>query len=168
VKVVSRKVELILVPLTEGALLLAVGGIGFALKLPLLLTSLGPTAYEQIEKPRAPSAKPYNIIVGHYVAMLSGFAALFLVHAFQSPVPSTAGYLTGDRIGASVLGCVLTAFFNLLLSASQPAAFSTTMLVTLGSYQSGRDVLVIVLAVLFLTILGEPLRRKSLKLRENT
>lgn len=162
----NRKLELMLVPVAEGVLLLVVSGIGLALKLPLLFTSLGPTAYEQIEKPNARSAKPYNIIVGHCVALLAGFAALFLDHAFNAPVPSTAGQLTGSRIFASVLGCVLTAFINLLLRASQPAAFSTTLLVTLGSYESARDAFTIVLAVLVLTILGEPLRRKSLKLRE--
>jgi hypothetical protein len=154
-----------LVPLAEGVLLLAIGGIGFALKLPLLFTSLGPTAYEQIEKPDASSARPYNILVGHSVALVSGLVALFLVHAFQAPVPSAAGHLTGSRIFASVLGCVLTALVNLLLDASQPAAFSTALLVTLGSYESARDALTILLAVLCLTVLGEPLRRASLKLR---
>ena len=161
-----RRVELALVPLAEGALVLALGGIGIGLKLPLLFTSLGPTAYEQIEKPETRSAKPYNILVGHYVALVSGIVGLFAFHAFHDPVTASAGYLTGSRIFASVLACVLTAFSNLLLRAGQPAAFSTALLVTLGSYESPRDVLAIVLAVLFLTVLGEPLRRKSLQLRE--
>ena len=147
-------------------MVLALGGIGIGLKLPLLFTSLGPTAYEQIEKPETRSAKPYNILVGHYVALVSGIVGLFAFHAFHDPVTASAGYLTGSRIFASVLACVLTAFSNLLLRAGQPAAFSTALLVTLGSYESPRDALAIVLAVLFLTVLGEPLRRKSLQLRE--
>lgn len=162
----KRRIELAFVPLAEGALVLALGGIGIGLKMPLLFTSLGPTAYEQIEKPEARSAKPYNIIVGHYVGLVSGIVALFIFHAFHDPVSASAGYPTLSRIFASVLACVVTAFGNLLLRASQPAAFSTVLLVTLGSYQSPRDALTIVLAVFFLTVLGEPLRRKSLQLRE--
>ena len=163
-----RRLELALVPLAEGALVLALGGIGVGLKLPLLFTSLGPTAYEQIEKPEARSAKPYNIIVGHSVGLASGIVGLFALHAFHDPITASAGYLTGSRIFASVLACVLTAFANLLLRASQPAAFSTALLVTLGSYESPREALTIFLAVVFLTVLGEPLRRKSLQLRQRS
>lgn len=161
-----RRVELVLVPMAEGALVLVLGWIGIGLKLPLLFTSLGPTAYEQIEKPEARSARPYNIIVGHCVGLLSGIVSLFILHGFHDPVSSSAGYLTTTRVLASVLACFLTAFSNLLLKASQPAAFSTALLVTLGSYDSSRDALTIVLAVFLLTMLGEPLRRKSLQLRE--
>ncbi|HET9180985.1 MAG TPA: HPP family protein [Candidatus Angelobacter sp.] len=162
----KRRIELAFVPLAEGALVLALGGIGIGLKLPLLFASLGPTAYEQIEKPETKSARPYNILVGHYVGLVSGFVGLFAFHAFHDPVSASAGYLTASRIFASVLACFLTAFSNLLLQASQPAAFSTALIVTLGSYESPRDALTIVLAVFFLTVLGEPLRRKSLQLRE--
>ena len=162
----TRKTELVLVPLAEGALLLVLGGVGLALKLPLIFTSLGPTAYEQIEKPETRSARPYNIIVGHVAALLCGFVALFMVRGFHEPVPSSAGYLTATRVFASVLGCMLTALINLFLKASQPAAFSTTLLVTLGSYESPRAAFTIVLAVVLLAILGEPLRKKSLRLRK--
>lgn len=155
-------------PLAEGALVLALGGISIGLKLPLLFASLGPTAYEQIEKPETKSARPYNILVGHYVGLVSGFVGLFVFHAFHDPVSASAGYLTASRLFASVVACLLTAFSNLLLQASQPAAFATALIVTLGSYESPRDALTIVLAVLFLTVLGEPLRRKSLQLRERS
>lgn len=151
-------------PLLEAALLVVVGGIGLVLNLPLLFTSLGPTAYEQIEKPKEQSARPYNIIVGHLVALMSGFIALFLLRALHAPVAS--GHLTGGRVLAGGLGCFLTALLNLLLKASQPAAFSTALLVTLGSYESPRAALAIVIAVLLLTAIGEPLRRRSLQLRE--
>ena len=64
----KRQTELVFVLLLEGGLLFFVGAIGLALNLPLLFTSLGPTAYEQIEKPAEQSAHPYNIIVGHMIA----------------------------------------------------------------------------------------------------
>jgi hypothetical protein len=161
----KRKAELILVPIAEGFLLLALGGIGLFLKLPLVVTSLAPTAYEQIEKPAQKSSTPYNILVGHFMAVIAALCSLALLRAFHNPSFSKIGYLTADRVFASVLSCVMTAFLNLLLKASQPAAFSTALLITLGTYQSPRAVFTIVLAVMILTVLGEPLRRKSLQLR---
>lgn len=162
----TRKMELFLVPLTEAGLLLAIGGVGLALKLPLIFTSLGPTAYEQVEKPGYRSARPYNIIVGHVTALLCGFIALYFARGFNDPLPASAGYLTAARVLSSIIGCMLTALINLILYASQPAAFSTALLVTVGGYQSQRDAFTIVLAVVLLAAAGEPLRRQSLRLRK--
>ena len=48
---------------------------------------------------------------------------------------------------------------TLTLKASQPAALSTTLLVSLGSMQRGRDAVAIIIGVLILTALGDPIRR---------
>jgi hypothetical protein len=53
--------------LGEAALILLMGAIALAVRRPLIFASLGPTAYELVEKPLAPSARTYNIIVGHMV-----------------------------------------------------------------------------------------------------
>lgn len=60
----------ILLPMVgEGALILVLGAIGCAAGWPFLFTSLGPTAYEMVEKPKSPSAKSYNVVVGHFIAL---------------------------------------------------------------------------------------------------
>jgi ABC-type Co2+ transport system permease subunit len=87
-----------------------------------------------------------------------------MLRAFHAPLAS--GHLTGTRVLAGGLGCLLTALLNLLLKASQPAAFSTALLVTLGSYESLRAAISIIVAVLILTVICEPLRRWSMKVRE--
>jgi hypothetical protein len=66
--------DLLWATLGEGGLVLAVAAIGLATNQPLIFASLGPTAYELVEQPRLPSARPYNIIVGHLIGLGAGFS----------------------------------------------------------------------------------------------
>jgi ABC-type Fe3+-siderophore transport system permease subunit len=125
---------------------------------PLIFASLGPTAFEQIETPKRPSARPYNVIVGHLIAVIAGFAALYLTHAWSAPIVS-AGHVTLSRVEATALSAALTVLGTLLARSQQPAAISTTLLVSLGIMQRWQDAVVIMVAVLLMTAAGEPLRR---------
>jgi hypothetical protein len=149
----------------EGGLLLIVGLIGLAARMPLLLASLGPTAYEQAEMPHLKSSRPYNVIVGHMAGLASGFLAIALVHAWNAPKVLAAGQLTFARVWACVIAAAMTSFVTLVLRASQPAALATTLLVALGSLQTKYDALVVTIAVLLLTAIGEPVRRLRLAKR---
>jgi HPP family len=160
-----RKWDLVMAPACEGALLLLVGLSGWAMHKPLLFASLGPTVYELIETPERASARTYNIFVGHLVAVLCGFAGLFACHAFQAPGFSS-GTVAGSRIGATAVAAALTVLFTLLLKATQPAAVSTTLLIALGSMQKWQDGFVIMGAVAFILVWGEPLR--TLRLRQRS
>lgn len=149
----------------EGGLILAVGAAGWAAHAPLLFTSLGPTAYELLEEPNAPSANTYNVIVGHFVAVGAGFLSLWLLGAWNAPKVAMAGFVSSPRLWAAVLAVVITTAVTLGLKASQPASLATTLLIALGSMQTRRDAIVIVLAVLLLAALGYPLRRFSQQLQ---
>jgi HPP family len=149
----------------EGGLLLVVGLVGLAARVPLLFASLGPTAYEQTEMPHLRSSRPYNVIVGHTVALGAGFLAITLVHAWNAPKVLAAGQLTSARVWAGVIAAAMTCFVTLFLRASQPAALATTLLVALGSFQTKHDALVVVGAVLLLAAIGEPMRRLRLAKR---
>lgn len=81
-----------------------------------------------------------------------GFIALALVRGFHAPVVATVGYFTSTRVLSSMVGCMFTAFLNLALDAGQPAAFSTTLLVILGSYESLREALSILVTVELLAL----------------
>lgn len=87
----------------EGGLLLIVGLLGLAAQMPLLLASLGPTAYEQTEMPHLRSSRPYNVVIGHMVALAAGFLAIALVHAWNAPKVLSAGQLTSARVWACVI-----------------------------------------------------------------
>lgn len=157
-----RRWSLSWVPLLEGGLILLMGLISLAFGVPLLFASLGPTAYEQIEKPELPSARFYNVVMGHWIGLGSGFAALALLNAWNTPKPMVADRFTFVRVAACALAVALTALFTLLAKAGQPAAYATAILVAIGSMQTAKDALVIALAVLILGIVGEPIRRERL------
>lgn len=143
----------------EGALILVIGAIALAVRRPLIFASLGPTAYELVEKPLAPSARTYNIIVGHMVGLGAGFLSLWLLAAWNAPKVVSVGFISSPRLWAAVLSVVITTATTLALKASQPASLSTTLLVSLGSMQTLQDAFTITIAVLIIAAVGEPLRR---------
>lgn len=153
-----RKRDLLMAPLCEGALILIVSLAAWLSRQPLIFASLGPTAYEQIETPRQPSARPYNVIVGHLIAILAGFIALYCTRAWMAP-EVTAGSVALSRVEAAVLSSVLTVLGTLAARAQQPAAIATTLLISLGVMQSWQDALLMMAAVLLMTLCGEPMRR---------
>jgi tryptophan-rich sensory protein len=157
----SRK-DLWAAPLGEGFLILVVAVIGWVSHYPFLFASLGPTAYEQVETPSRPSAHPYNVIVGHVIAVAAGFAAVALMRAWNVG-PVSAHGVPLPRVWAAVLACVFTVFITQLARASQPAALSTTLLVSLGLMQTWVEGGIIIAAVLLITCVGEPIRRMRLR-----
>lgn len=159
--------ELATATLGEGTLILVIAAAGWATRQPLIFASLGPTAYELVEKPLDRSARAYNIIVGHLIGLGSGFLALYLMQAWQAPNVALAGIVDPARMWAAVLAAVFTTLGTLLLRAGQPAAIATSLLVALGAMQTGRDAVVIVAAVLGITAIGEPLRRLRMKVMAN-
>jgi len=56
----------------------------------------------------------------------------------------------------------LTTLVTILLRAPNPAAGSTTLLVALGSFRTGRDAVAVVVGVLIVAIVGDVLRRLRL------
>jgi len=116
-----------LAPLYEGALILMVALAAWAAHQPLIFASLGPTAYELVETPERRSARPYNIIAGHCIAIAMGFCALYVTHAWKTP-PVSAHEVPLARVWAAVLAAMLTVLVTLLTRATQPAATATTLL----------------------------------------
>lgn len=149
-------------PLWEGALLLIIGACAWAVGQPWLFTSLGPTAYEQVEKSEQKSARIYNVVVGHYVGLGSGFLSLWLLGGWSAPHIIGTGTVPLSRLWASVVAAVITTFANLALRSGQPAALATTLLVTSGSYQNERGAVSILISVAILAVIGEPIRRLRL------
>lgn len=153
----SRR-DLFIAPPLEAALILVVALAGWISHEPLVFASLGPTAFEIIETSKRPSARPYNIIVGNLIAVLAAFAALFLTHAWVEPSVSSNG-VPLLRVWAVMLAAMLTVFGTLLVRATQPAALSTTLLISAGIMQTWKDGAVIMAAVLLMTAIGDPVRR---------
>lgn len=160
----NRPVDAFWATLGEGSLILVMAAIAWAAQQPLIFASLGPTAYELVEQPRLRSARTYNVIVGHFVGLGSGFLALYIFHAWSAP--SFSSGLTAPRVFAAVVAATVTTLLNLILRASQPAALATTLLVSLGAMQTRRDAIAIIAGVLIVALIGEPIRRFRLKYTE--
>jgi len=161
-----RRRDLIIAPLCEAVLILVAGLAAWFVHRPLFFASLGPTAFELIETPGRPSARPYNVLVGHLIGVLCGSAALAVTHGWSAPVVSTSS-ISLQRVWAAAIAALLTVFFTLLARAQQPAALSTTLLIATGSMQRLQDGPVIMAAILLMTAVGEPLRRWRMR-DENT
>lgn len=153
-----RPKDLLIAPILEASLILALSLAGWISNQPLVFASLGPTAFEIIETPDRPSARPYNILAGNVVAMIAAFAALWLTHAWSVPSVSAQG-VPLPRVWAGTLASMLTVFGTLLIRATQPAALSTSLLVSLGIMQTTKDAVIIVAAVVLMVLIGEPVRR---------
>lgn len=157
------KRDLLLAPIGEAFLILIAGLAGWAAHQPLVFASLGPTAYELIETPHRRSARPYSVFVGHLIAVAAGFAAVFIAGCWHVAPVSGAG-VPLPRVWAAIAAAAITVFFTLLLRASQPAAMSTTLLVSLGLMQAPRDAAILMGGVILMILIGEPLR--FLRLRQ--
>ncbi|MGC1964853.1 MAG: HPP family protein [Candidatus Acidiferrales bacterium] len=149
--------------LGEGGLVLVMAAIGLATGQPLIFASLGPTAYELVEQPQLRSARTYNIIVGHLFGVGAGFLAIYLCHAWAAPNVISTGIVSPARLGAVTVAATLTTVVTLIAKAGQPAALATTLLVSLGSMQTGRDAIALIAGVLIIAAIGEPIRRFRLK-----
>lgn len=147
----------------EAGMVLAAGGVGWAVHQPLIFASLGPTIYELVEQPQLRSARTYNIVVGHLIALGSGFFALWVLNAWSAPHVLSAGFVTTPRLWAAALASALTVVSALAMKASQPAALSTALLVALGSMQTGRDAGAIIAGICLVTLIGQPVRHIRLK-----
>lgn len=153
-----RAREPLIAPVLEAALILILSLAGWISHNPLIFASLGPTAFEIIETPERPSAPPYNIVAGNVIAILAAFAALWLTHAWSVPSVSAEG-VPLPRVWAGTLAAMVTVFGTLLIRATQPAALSTSLLVSLGIMQTTKDAAMILSAVVLMTLIGEPVRR---------
>jgi hypothetical protein len=141
-------------PTAAAALVLVVGIAGVLAGFPLLLPSLGPSAYLVAVEAGHPSTRVYNVVTGHLLALAVGFFAVWLCDAAAEPVVLTAGVITWPRAFASCLALFLTIAIALPMRASHPPAAATTLLVTLGSLSQFRQVRALAIGVVLIAFLG--------------
>ncbi len=144
-------------------LILIVGLTALAAGQPWLFPSLGPTAYLLAKYPDLSSSRIYNCIVGHLVGLAGGFAAVAIFNAWQAPLVPL-DHVTTTRIWAATLAVALTVLGNSLLKSGHPPAAATTLLVALGTFETAKDALIVVVGVLILVAAGEGFRRLKLGL----
>jgi hypothetical protein len=151
-------------PTAAASMLLVVGAAALiAGGAPWLLPSLGPTAYLVAAMPANPESRTYNIVVGHLIGIAAGFAAVYLLGAYDDPVALQAKVLTIGRALASVLAIALLMIASVPIRASHPPAAATILLITLGSIRTLQDVINLVIGVVIIAVAGELFRRLRLR-----
>jgi CBS domain-containing membrane protein len=119
---------------------------------PLLVPSLGPTAFLIFERPRLAAAAPRNVVVGHGLGILVGEIALRLAGAGHST--NALGHLSAQQAGAGALSVAVVMVVMVVIDIPHPPAAATTLIVSLGLLSGVREVAALLAAVLLLAAQG--------------
>lgn len=149
----DRLPEWLVALLMSGLLIAAAGLAAWLTRQPLLFPSLGPTVYLQVESPQTRRASPRNTVIGHLVAIAVGWAAL-ATFGLTTTAPATQIGVTPARVGAVVVALALTAALTVATRTSHPPAAATTLLVAMGTFRTGRDLVMLAAGVVLLTIVA--------------
>ncbi|MBN1630327.1 MAG: HPP family protein [Thermoleophilia bacterium] len=141
----------------SAGLILIVGATAYFAGEPWLFPSLGPTAYLVAVYPDLATSRPYNCLVGHLVGIGSGYTAVAIFNAWDSPIVPLND-VSLSRLGAAAVAVGLTVLLNHLLRSGHPPAAATTLLVALGAFHTARDAGIIVVGVVLLVVLAEVMR----------
>jgi len=118
---------------------------------PFVFPSLGPTAYLFFFSPLAEVSSPRNTILGHAIGLICGYAAFALVVASSPPFGMNPG-VHGPRLLAAALSLSATGALMALLRISHPPAGATTLIVSLGIISQPKELVIIEVAVILLTV----------------
>lgn len=142
-------------PLAAAGLTLFCGFLGLAFYEPWLFPSIGPTAFLLAHSPQDPTARPWNVVVGHLAGLAMGYVAVFACGAASAPALFAAHELEPARVWASALAVALTLALQIGLGAAHAPAAATTLLVTLGGFRPTlRDATAVVAGVLLVAAAG--------------
>ena len=118
---------------------------------PFVFPSLGPTAYLFFFSPVAESSSPRNTILGHGIGLICGYAAFLLTVASSPPFGMHPG-VHGPRVLAAALSLSATGALMALFRVSHPPAGATTLIVSLGIISQPKELVIIEVAVILLTV----------------
>jgi CBS-domain-containing membrane protein len=118
---------------------------------PFVFPSLGPTAYLFFFSPLAEASSPRNTILGHAIGLICGYAAFALTVASSPPFGLHPG-VHGARVLAAALSLSATGALMALFRVSHPPAGATTLIVSLGIISQPKELVIIEVAVILLTV----------------
>lgn len=127
---------------------------------PFVFPSLGPTAFLFFYTPTNPAASPKNTILGHGIGAAAGYLSL-VIFGLTAAAPALATEVTLARVGAAALSLGLTSGLMVWFRVPHPPAGATTLIVSLGILATPRDLAVLMLAVVLLTVQGFVINRAA-------
>lgn len=151
--------------LSVGIVVALVGVFGTIAGYPWLLASLGPTVALQANMPHTQVSRPWNVVVGHLLALGSGFAAVYATGAVHAPLFSASHSLSLLRVAAAAMAVTLAIGLEFICSAKHAAGAATALLIALGFIPpDAKGAAIVVCGVALVAVLGEGVRRIQLRL----
>lgn len=125
---------------------------------PLVFPSLGPTAFMLFYQPTSTVACPRNVVLGHFIGLVAGYASL-RVFGLEHAAPALAGGVTWAWVGSASLSLALTAGLMIWSRVPHPPAASTTLIVSLGILPRPSQLVALFAAILLLVLQGIVINR---------
>jgi hypothetical protein len=154
-------------PILAGAVMAIIGALAWVAGMPWLFPSLGPTIAIQAHSPGASVARPWNVVVGHAIGAIIGFACIWatgVVH--QAPV-NVAHEISAPRLVAAALAVALSMALQHAADAHHPPAQATTLLIVVGALDASyQGAIVIAVGIALVALLGEGVRRAKAQDRQ--
>ena len=113
--------------------------------------SLGPTAYLFFFSLMAEASSPRNTILGHAIGLICGNIAFALTAASSPPFGVHPG-VHAARVLAAALSLSATVALMALFRICHPPAGATTLIVSLGIISKPKELVIIEVAVILLTV----------------
>jgi hypothetical protein len=140
-----------------------IGVLGIATGMPWLFPSLGPTIAIQSEMPEAHVARPWNVIVGHFIGAATGIASVHLTGVIDESPVNVSHALTAPRVLAASLAVLASMALQRLCKAQHAPAQATTLLVVMGALAADiPGVVVLACGIVLVALLGEGVRQLRL------
>jgi hypothetical protein len=151
-------------PLAGAFLMLVPGLLSIAFGQIWLFPSLGPTAFQQVALPQAPTSRFYNVVAGHLIGAVVAIVLVLLIVGENEPSVFELKELTARRLAASVVAVAVTLLVAVPIRVGlHPPAAATTLLVTFGAFPpTWAGLGTIAIGVMIVAVLGEALRRARL------
>ncbi len=162
----ARKIPVsVSAPIASAITLGVIGSLAIAAGLPWLFASLGPSIAIQSGSPRQPMARPWNVAVGHFTALGTGYFAVYTTGAVHAPGFLGSNPLVGTRVAAAALAIALGMGLEFALRASHPPGAATTLLIALGVVDANwHTAATFACGIALITLFGEAVRRARLRL----
>ncbi len=154
----GRLPDAVWAPCVSFILLALIGAFGLAASQPWIFPSLGPTAFLQTQSPRLNTARVYHVLVGHFVGIGAGYAAVYMLGVNSAPGVLATLELTRERVFAGALAVFLTMLAGILLKATHPPAAATTLIIALGGFKGAKGVAALIAGIFLLAMLGDLVR----------
>jgi CBS domain-containing membrane protein len=148
-----RLVYAVFVFLATAASIGSITAVAYWTRDPLVVPSLGPTAFLVFNRAQSNAAWPRNIFFGHLTGALAGYISLLAFGLAHAP-SVMAGGVTAPRVGAAALSIALTSAVMVLFHIEHGPAGATTLIVSLGFMTTPSALGLLMGGVVFLVLLG--------------